>query len=80
MGNKVARTRKAPDAPQPNHLKMKYRNTEEEKLDTIPKELEEYITLSIFDREKFERIKTLDCRVSIFKSTRLTFVNGYISF
>ena len=43
---------------------MNYRNTEEEKLDNIPKEMEEFITLSIFDREKFDRIGTLSYEVT----------------
>ena len=41
------------------HLKFKYREDEEEKMDEIPKEMKDYVSLSIFDREKFDRIKTL---------------------
>ena len=33
------------------HLRFKYRETEQEKLDKIPAEMEEYIALTIFDRE-----------------------------
>ena len=33
------------------HLKFKYREDEEEKLDNIPKEMQEYASLSIFDKE-----------------------------
>ena len=39
------------------HLRNKYRESEEEKVDKIPSEIEEYSSLSIFDRGKFCRIE-----------------------
>ena len=47
-----------------DHLQHKYRETEEEKLDKIPKEMEEYITLSIFDRDKFDRLEELQYEIT----------------
>ena len=38
-------------------LKFKYREDTEERLDKIPDEMQDYHNLSIFDREKFERIQ-----------------------
>ena len=35
-----------------------------EKLDNIPREMGEYISLSIFDREKYDRIETLNYEVT----------------
>ena len=46
------------------HLQLKYRETEEEKSDKVPEEMEELATLSIFDREKFERIETKNYEVT----------------
>jgi hypothetical protein len=46
------------------HLKLKYRETEEEKLDKVPREIEEYITLSIFDRDKFENLEELTYEIT----------------
>ena len=39
------------------HLKDKYRKTQEEKTDSIPEEMQEYIELSVFDREKYDRLQ-----------------------
>ena len=39
------------------HLKFKYREDAEEMLDKVPTEMQEFFTLSIFDREKFDRIE-----------------------
>ena len=39
------------------HLKFKYREDEEELLDTVPEGMKEFVHLSIFDREKYARIK-----------------------
>ena len=38
-------------------LKFKYREDAQEKLDKIPVEMQDYPTLSIFDREKFDRVE-----------------------
>ena len=46
------------------NLRCKYRENEEEKLDKIPNEMQEFITLSVFDREKFERVNTLTYEVT----------------
>ena len=46
------------------HLRYKYRETEEEKLDKVPKEIEEYITLSIFDRDKFANLEELSYEIT----------------
>ena len=46
------------------HLRLKYRETEEEKLDKISAEIGELITLSIFDREKYDRIEELSYEVT----------------
>ena len=46
------------------HLRLKYRQTEEEKLDKVPKEIEDYITLSIFDRDKFDHIEELTYEIT----------------
>jgi hypothetical protein len=40
-----------------NHLRYKYRESEEEKLDKIPKEMQDFESLSVFDRGKFGRIE-----------------------
>ena len=45
------------------HLKFKYREDEEEKLDNIPKEMQEYASLSIFDRDNFDKIEILSYEV-----------------
>ena len=39
------------------HLKFKFREDAEEMLDKVPTEMQEFFTLSIFDREKFDRIE-----------------------
>ena len=39
------------------HLKFKYREDEQEKMDKIPDEMQEYVSLSIFDREKYDRLE-----------------------
>ena len=39
------------------HLKRKYRENDEEKLDKVPAEVEEFATLSIFDREMYARLR-----------------------
>ena len=41
-----------------NHLRSKYRNEEEDEGIEIPEEIEEFSELSIFNKEKFERIVT----------------------
>ena len=41
------------------HLRCKYRESEEEKVDKIPTEMQELITLSIFDRENLMRLPVL---------------------
>ena len=46
------------------HLRLKFRKTEAEKLDKIPKEMEEYFELSIFDREKFDRLEASSYEVT----------------
>ena len=46
------------------HLRCKYRETEQEKMDKIPNEMQEFITLSIFDREKYERIEPLTYEIT----------------
>ena len=38
-------------------LKFKYREDAQEKLDKIPEEMQEYLNLSIFDREKFDKVE-----------------------
>ena len=40
-----------------DHLKFKYREDEADKIDKIPEEMQEFISLSIFDREKFDMIE-----------------------
>ena len=45
------------------HLKKKYRLEEEEKLAEVPKEMEEYKSLSIFNKEKFEEIEVKEYKV-----------------
>jgi hypothetical protein len=40
------------------HLENKYREDQESKLDKIPPGLEEFASLSIFDKNKFSRIET----------------------
>ena len=44
----------------------------EEKLDKIPNEMQEFITLSVFDREKFERVDTLTYEVTCVGDVNLT--------
>ena len=39
------------------NLKFKYREDAQEKLDKIPEEMQEYLNLSIFDREKFDKLE-----------------------
>ena len=39
-----------------DHLKFKYREDEVEKLDRVPAEIREFVHLSIFDREKYDRL------------------------
>ena len=46
------------------HLKFKYREDEQEKLDKIPEEMKDYLTLSIFDREKSDRLQVLSYEVT----------------
>ena len=46
------------------HLRGKYRETEQEIMDKIPTEMQEFITLSIFDREKYERIEPLTYEIT----------------
>ena len=53
------------------HLKAKYRETEDEKLDKIPAEIEEYITLSVFDREKYDRVEALTYEVTCIGDVKL---------
>ena len=46
------------------HLKFKYREDKEDNLDKIPTEMHEYALLSIFDREKFEKIEKLSFEIT----------------
>ena len=46
------------------HLQLKYRETEEEIIDKVPAEMEELATLSIFDREKFDRIEVKNYEIT----------------
>ena len=46
------------------HLKLKYREDEQEKIDNIPDEMQDYVSLSIFDREKFDRLETKSYEVT----------------
>ena len=39
------------------HLRAKYRQTEEEKVEEIPEDLEEYSNLSVFNKQKYEELK-----------------------
>ena len=55
-----------------SHLKGKYKETENEKLDKVPKNLEEYESLSIFDKEKFDSIETENYEVAIVGDISLT--------
>ena len=54
------------------HLKAKYRETEDEKLDKIPAEIEEYVTLSVFDREKYDRVEALSYEVTCVGDVKLS--------
>ena len=54
------------------HLRCKYRETEQEKMDRIPAEMQEYITLSIFDREKYERVEELTYEVTCIGDVHLS--------
>ena len=45
------------------HLKFKYREDEQEKMDKIPDEIQEYVSLSIFDREKYDRLRSSHMRL-----------------
>ena len=40
------------------HLKLKYREDKEEQMDRVPDEIEEFVHLSVFDREKYARLET----------------------
>ena len=55
-----------------DQLRFKYREDEQEKLDKIPSEMQEFITLSIFDREKFERVETLTYEVTCVGEVKLS--------
>ena len=54
------------------HLRFKYREDKDEKLDKIPSELEEYASLSIFDREKFNKIKLLENEATCVGNVKLS--------
>ena len=47
-----------------NHLKKKFHDDQNEKLDSVPDELTDYASLSIFSSEKFEEIKTADYEIT----------------
>ena len=47
------------------HLRRKYKVEEEEKLDEVPTELENFSTLSVFNGEKFENIKCDEITITI---------------
>ena len=46
------------------HLRCKYRETEQEIMDKIPNEMQEFITLSIFDRKMYGRLEPLTYEVT----------------
>ena len=47
------------------HLQLKYREDTQEKIDKIPDEMQDYVSLSIFDREKFDRLETKSYEVYV---------------
>ena len=53
-------------------LKFKYREDAQEKLDKIPDEMQDYLTLSIFDREKFDRLKELTYEITCLGNIELS--------
>ena len=54
------------------HLKFKYREDEEEILDNVPEEMKEFMDLSIFDREKYERIQIQSYEITCVGETNLS--------
>jgi hypothetical protein len=54
------------------HLKKKYRQDEEDKIDEIPAGMEGLEELSIFDRKKFEKIKTTEIEIMTLGDVELT--------
>ena len=54
------------------HLRTKYRETENEKLDKVPVEIQEWVALSVFDREKFDTIDPLAYEVTCVGEVTLT--------
>ena len=54
------------------HLKFKYREDEEEILDNVPEEMKEFMDLSIFDREKYERIQIQSYEITCVGETDLS--------
>ena len=54
------------------HLRRKYRQTEEDKIDEIPAGMEELENLSIFDRNKFESVEIDEIEIMILGDADLT--------
>ena len=52
-------------------MKYKYREDEQEKIDKIPDEMKDYVSLSIFDREKFDRIEIQSYEVTCVGEVKL---------
>ena len=40
-----------------NHLRDKYKDDKEKRMDVVPEEMEEFRNLSVFNKERFERMK-----------------------
>ena len=55
-----------------NHLRDKYRDAEEDLIDQVPKGLEQFAMLSVFNRGKFEEIKTDKYNVTIIGDVHLS--------
>ena len=54
------------------HLKFKYREDKEDKLDTIPPEMMNFASLSIFDREKYRNLEALTFDITCVGEVNLT--------
>ena len=55
-----------------HNLKLKYRDTEEEKMDKVPTEMEELYSISIFDREKYANLEELSYEITCIGEVNLT--------